>query len=139
MLTDSLLDQLTCEALALRLGLAQAGGRECRGLDEKYEIPVLLSLQLFVCPTLANAGDLVVSVIVSARQYMRFLQFKISDAYVAELLAEEGERDMTEFVELWATPWFDLKSDTGRGNAVDNIVGLIVRQPEDINEMLSLV
>jgi hypothetical protein len=33
-LTDSLLGQLTCEALALRLGLAQADGRE--GLDEKY-------------------------------------------------------------------------------------------------------
>lgn len=38
-LTDSLLGQLTCEALALRLGLAQAGGREGRGLDEKYENP----------------------------------------------------------------------------------------------------
>ena len=63
---------------------------------------------------------------------MRFLQFKISDAYVAELVAEEGERDMTEFVELWATPWFNLKSKTGCGNAVDNIVALIVRQPEDI-------
>lgn len=58
---------------------------------------------------------------------MRFLQFKIPDAYVAELLADEGERDMTEFVELWATPWFDLKSETGRGNAADNIMGLIVR------------
>jgi hypothetical protein len=63
---------------------------------------------------------------------MRFLQFKISDAYVAELVAEEGERDMTEFMKLWATPWFDLKSETGRCSAVDNIVALIVRQPGDM-------
>jgi hypothetical protein len=39
---------------------------------------------------------------------------------------------MTEFMKLWATPWFDLKSETGRCSAVDNIVALIVRQPGDM-------
>jgi hypothetical protein len=53
-LTDSLLGQLTCEALALRLSLAQADGRE--GLDENQppSTPV-------VYLTLANRCDLAVS------------------------------------------------------------------------------
>jgi hypothetical protein len=31
-------------------------------------------------------------------------------------------------VELWATPWFDLKSPGGRCNAVHNVVALVRRQ-----------
>lgn len=70
--------------------------------------------------------------IVAARQYMRFLQFKISDKYVAELVADDGEKDMTAFVELWATPWCNLKNEAGRRDAIDNIVALILRQPRII-------
>ncbi|KAH6641813.1 hypothetical protein F5144DRAFT_610515 [Chaetomium tenue] len=102
-LTDSVLGQLTCEALALRLELAQKGGH---GEDDEN-----------------------VFMIVAARQYMRFLQFKISDAYIAELVAEGGKKDMTGFVELWATPWFSLKNEAGRRKAVDNIAALIIGQP----------
>ncbi|KAH6840614.1 hypothetical protein B0I37DRAFT_408352 [Chaetomium sp. MPI-CAGE-AT-0009] len=107
LVTDSALGQLTCEALALRLSLVVLAGG-CKGLDEN------------------------VFVIAAARRYMRFLQFKISDAYVEELVAGDGGRGMTNFVELWATPWFDLKSAAGRGNAVDNLVALIFRQPGDM-------
>jgi hypothetical protein len=58
---------------------------------------------------------------------MRFLQFKISKSYIEALVAEDQEMD-NDFVELWATEWFDLKSQGGRCNAVDHIVALIRRQ-----------
>ncbi|KAK3296700.1 uncharacterized protein B0H64DRAFT_372139 [Chaetomium fimeti] len=77
--TDSILGQLTCEALALRLSLTARAGEDDRPDEDVF-------------------------VIAAAGKYMRFLQFKISDAYVSELVAGDGEREMTNFVELWATP-----------------------------------
>jgi hypothetical protein len=66
-----------------------------------------------------------VFVIAAVRQYMRFLQFKISDEYLASLAAED---EMTEFIELWATQWYDLHNRGERQSAVENIVALVARQ-----------
>ncbi len=59
---------------------------------------------------------------------MRILQFKISDSYLAALTTQN--QDLTDFVELYATPWFDLQSPGGRYGAVDNIVALVGGQSD---------
>lgn len=69
-----------------------------------------------------------VFVIAAVRRYMRLLQFKISESYIAALTTQN--QDMADFIELWATPWFDLKSRGGRCKAVDNIVALVRRQSD---------
>jgi hypothetical protein len=51
-------------------------------------------------------------------------------SYIAALAAQEK---LTDFVELWATPWFDLQSPGGRGSAVDNLVALIGRHSDGGN------
>jgi hypothetical protein len=73
-----------------------------------------------------------VFVIAAVRRYMRFFQFRISDAYIAALTAKHQK--LTEFVEVWATPWFDLKNQSGRRNAADNVVALVRRQPHLVGE-----
>ncbi len=70
-----------------------------------------------------------VFVIAAVRRYMRFLQFKISDSYIAALTTvDESEEEMADILELWATEWFDLQSPGGRRAAVHNIVALVARQ-----------
>jgi hypothetical protein len=71
-----------------------------------------------------------VFIIAAVRRYMCFLQFKIPMSYIAALAAQEK---LTDFVELWATPWFDLQSPGGRGSAVDNLVALIGRHSDGGN------
>lgn len=66
-----------------------------------------------------------VFVIAAVRQYMRFLQFGISDSYLASLVSED---EMTDFMDVWATQWFDLQNPGQRRSAVENIVALVARQ-----------
>jgi hypothetical protein len=51
-------------------------------------------------------------------------------SYIAALAAQEK---LTDFVELWETPWFDLQSPGGWGSAVDNLVALVGRHSDDGN------
>jgi hypothetical protein len=69
-------------------------------------------------------------VIVAVRRYLRFLEFSIPDSYIAALTT--SGQGLVDYVELWATPWFDLKSPGGRCNTVDNIVALVRRQPASL-------
>lgn len=68
-----------------------------------------------------------ISIIVIAvvRRYMRFLEFRISGAYVDELTSHGA---MTEFINLYVSPLFNLRSPGGRRGVVDNIVAIITRE-----------
>ena len=72
-----------------------------------------------------------VFVIAAVRRYMCLFQFKISASYIAALTTQEK---LTDFVELWATPWFDLQSPGGRCSVVDNLAALVGRQ-SDVGNM----
>lgn len=56
---------------------------------------------------------------------MRFLEFGISNSYLASLASED---EMTDFMDVWATQWFDLQIPGQRRSAVENIVPLVARQ-----------
>ncbi len=56
---------------------------------------------------------------------MRLFEFKISDKYIASL-ATQGK--MTEYIELWGTPWFDLNGRAQRRSVAQSIVALVARQ-----------
>ncbi|KAK3303824.1 uncharacterized protein B0T15DRAFT_285460 [Chaetomium strumarium] len=93
-LTDDVLSQMTCEAVAYRLTSKDSDS---------------------------------VFVIAAARRYMRFLQFTVPESYVTSL---ETSEQMKYLIELRATPWFDLRSPSGRKNAIGNIVALVRRQTQ---------
>ncbi|KAK3352639.1 hypothetical protein B0T25DRAFT_580523 [Lasiosphaeria hispida] len=97
--TNEFLGQMTCEALAFRLQRCQTPGDG--PVDER------------------------VFIIAAVRQYMRFLQFGICDSYLASLTSED---EMTDFMDAWATQWFDLQNPGQRRSAVENIVALVARQ-----------
>lgn len=69
-------------------------------------------------------------VIAAVRRYMRFLQYTIPKSYIDALATgtQTGPETLTEFVNLWATQWFDLESPAGRYGAVDNIIALVSLQ-----------
>ncbi len=52
---------------------------------------------------------------------MCFLQFEISD----ELLDDFEAATPTSFMDVTATPWFDLSTRTGRGLVLDNILAIV--------------
>jgi hypothetical protein len=70
-------------------------------------------------------------VIAAVRRYICILQFKISESYIAALTTQE---ELTDFMELWVTPWFDLQSPGGRCSVVDNLAALVGRH-SDIGNM----
>jgi hypothetical protein len=129
-LTDEFLGQMTCEALAFRLHQKQAEG--AAPLDEKCVPPHLEPYLPFVPSAhvgLTTSLPASVFVIAAVREYMRFLQFKISDSFIASVTSvNDGEGEMDDVLELWATEWFNLRGAGGRRAAVHNIVALVARQ-----------
>ncbi|KAK3290151.1 uncharacterized protein B0H64DRAFT_453110 [Chaetomium fimeti] len=99
-LTNELLGQMTCEALALCLQRTKETGQA----EEN------------------------IFIIAAVRRYMRFLQFTIPKSYINALTTQTEPEMLTDFVNVWATPWFDLEGPGGRRGAVDNIVALVSRQ-----------
>ena len=125
-ITDSVLGQITAEALAWRLS-------EVSAVSSSEFSPQASSSPLILLHFLTTYISTIV-VILAVRQYICFLSFHISEAYIGRLQSPDNLSsgdDEYKLNEDWdtisvnATAWHDLGSEEGRLLACKNIQVLI--------------
>ncbi|KAJ5545556.1 hypothetical protein N7461_007860 [Penicillium sp. DV-2018c] len=84
----------------------------------------VLAARLANCPVRRSQHrDGTVLVINAVQHYMCFLEFHVSDEYIADFESETP----SQFLRVTVTRWLDLNTKTGRENVVKNLCGIMQR------------